>query len=334
MSEEKLKEKIQSANLASYPRQSRIHPLPSFGKKVFVKREDELGFGISGSKIRKYSSLIPYLIAEKADEVIVCGGNYSNHILGMSQLLRENKIRPVLFLIGEPPQKIVGNFLLTSLIVPLSDMHWISRDRWSQVEMITAEYVQKRAQENVKSLYIPMGGSCSASIAGLMTLTLDILRNEKEMHVQFDHLFIDAGTGMTAAVLVLALAWLHRSAHVHIIHLTSKEEDFAALLNRMQKEFEAFIGESLSFSLSFTLYQPENGRAFGSVNQKVLRQIAEMAREEGILTDPIYTAKLFAEGRAIMEKKKLDGNVLFIHSGGGLSLMGYQDELLATLEDG
>ena len=48
----------------SFPLQTRVHPLHSFKRlnsNVFVKRDDETGFGIGGSKFRKYASLIPFL---------------------------------------------------------------------------------------------------------------------------------------------------------------------------------------------------------------------------------------------------------------------------------
>lgn len=117
--------------LAPYPSHSRIHPLKTFGDAqtpCFVKREDELGFGISGFKIRKYSSLIPHLQVHKIKEAILIGGPYSNNIVGLTQLMIENNIQPTLFLHGDSDTKKIGNFLLTSLIVSSDSIHWISRD--------------------------------------------------------------------------------------------------------------------------------------------------------------------------------------------------------------
>ena len=40
----------------------RLNHFPNNGVNCYVKRDDELGCGISGSKLRKYASLLPFLM--------------------------------------------------------------------------------------------------------------------------------------------------------------------------------------------------------------------------------------------------------------------------------
>src|SRR5579883_147233 len=110
-----------------YPTHSRVHPLREF-PCVFVKRDDELGFGISGSKFRKYRCLIPQLREKK--EVIVLGGPSSNHVLSLTQLLIENGIQPILYLKGPPPVHTGGNFHYLQMLVPSSSIQWIPKADW------------------------------------------------------------------------------------------------------------------------------------------------------------------------------------------------------------
>ena len=115
---------------ANYPFHSRVHRLASFDSqsvKCYVKRDDELGFGISGSKIRKYRSLIPWLKQEKIHEVVLIGSASSNHVLSLCQLLIENRLKPTLFLRGDPSYSKKGNCIFSSLFVPSSSIHWISK---------------------------------------------------------------------------------------------------------------------------------------------------------------------------------------------------------------
>ena len=117
---------------------SRIHRLKFISKPnafVWVKREDELGFGVSGSKLRKYQSLIPYIKQQSAKQVVLIGGAYSNHIVSLTQLLIEEGIVPYLFLRGDQPPIYQGNFLLTSLLVPAEQIHWIKRADWQHVDI-------------------------------------------------------------------------------------------------------------------------------------------------------------------------------------------------------
>ena len=51
------------------------------------------------------------------------------------------------------------------------------------------------------------------------------------------------------------------------------------------------------------------------MNQTIKNEIKRLAQEEGILADPIYSAKLFHESRRYIETEQLKGNILIIHSG-------------------
>ena len=145
----KLDNLIYSVPHYDYPKHSRIHRLSSFdqeGAIVYVKREDELGFGISGSKIRKYLTLLPWLTDQKFQEALLMGGSFSNHILGITQLLKEKRIRPVLFLLGHPPHSLKGIFLWTSLLVEESDIYYFPKEKGAEIEQIAEKYIQKRKE--------------------------------------------------------------------------------------------------------------------------------------------------------------------------------------------
>lgn len=318
--------------MAPFSHHSRIHPLRSFSKKsCFVKREDELGFGISGTKIRKYLSLLPAILQERPDEAIVVGSAYSNHVLSFSQLLRENGIDPLLFLLGDPTCKMQGNLLFSQLIVEPKNIHWFDRSKWETIDRIAEAYAQERAQKNIKTLVVPMGANCADAMPGALTLALDILQNEQEAGVKFDHLFIDSGTGLTSCALLLAFAYLRRPIFLHIVQIAGDEKAFHTVLAKRKKDFEALLEESVPFPSHFKLYTPSIGPSFGTVNTAIFRTIVEMARTEGFLTDPVFTAKLFYEGKKILAEQNLEGNILFIHSGGGLGLTGFQEEIAKVI---
>ncbi|MDP4724877.1 MAG: pyridoxal-phosphate dependent enzyme [Alphaproteobacteria bacterium] len=315
---------------ASYPLHSRTHTLKTFGDSqtsCFVKREDELGFGISGFKIRKYSSLIPHLLANKIKEAILIGGAYSNNIVGLTQLLIENSIQPTLFLHGDTQTKKIGNFLLTSLMVPNDSIHWVSRDEWPNVQEIAALYAKKRSKQ---TMIIPEGASVAESLPGALTLALDIVNNEVQLGKAFDHIFIDSGTGMMACATILAFAWLKKTTNFHVVLMAEEEREFLETLSDLKTQFESLIGAQMKWPFvkeKLKLYRPHVGRAFGSTNKTIFDEIRRIARTEGFLTDPVYSVKLFLESRRIITNEKIKGNCLIIHSGGGLTLMGFQDQL-------
>ncbi len=313
--------------MASFPCRSRIHRLRSFGERCYVKREDELGFGISGTKLRKYLSLLPEILKKKPDEAIVIGSPYSNHVLSFSQVLRENGIEPILFLLGDPQSKKQGNYLFSSLFADSKNIHWTPRSKWDEIERSAEAFVRERAKKKIRAQVVPKGANCKEALPGSLTLALDILRNEQEDGIAFDHLIIDSGTGLTACALLLAFAFLNKNVFLHIILIAGTEEQFSSVLAERKKDFEALLNIALPSPTQFKLYSSSTAPSFGAVNATIFKEISTIARSEGFLTDPVFTAKLFLEGKKILAEQHLKGNVLFIHSGGGLGLTGFQEQI-------
>lgn len=314
--------------LGPYPYHSRVHPLKTFGQNCFVKRDDELGFGISGSKVRKYLSLIPYLLKNHVQEAIVIGGANSNNVLGLVQLLIENSIQPTLFLLGAEPSPPQGNYLLTSLFIPQESIQWIEHGDWKDVEPLAQQYADNQPHQ---TMIVPEGAFMTEALPGALTLALDILQNEENLGLQFDHIFLDAGTGLTAITTVLAFTALEKPITTHVVLMAEDEKSFLEKLLRFKIFFEGLTGtkiEKHEITKRIKLHVPFTAKSFGSTNQQIFQEIHRIAVEEGFLTDPVYTAKLFLTFRHVLSEGQIKGNSLVVHSGGGLSLMGFQEQLL------
>ncbi|MBS4163105.1 Uncharacterized protein PRO82_000401 [Candidatus Protochlamydia amoebophila] len=325
---------LQKIDQQPYPSHSRIHTLSSFNSSnccCFVKREDELGFGISGSKIRKYRTLIPFLIHNKVEEVVVIGSAYSNHVLSFLQLLIENKIQATLFLRGDPKREFKGNCFFTSLLIPASSIHWFSKEAWRSVLEQAYFYAKDK-----KNICILLEGACiPEAFPGALTLPLDIIQNEADTQLEFNHLFIDSGTGLSAIALILAYFWIGKKTQIHVVLMAENETYFLKQLASFHRYFEQLIGASqLPFPSNFQLYRPKQGKKFGQIYSHSFKDIIQLARAEGFFTDPIYTGKLFHESKKIINSSALEGLILIIHSGGTLSLLaGFQNQLREAFQE-
>ncbi len=305
--------------------QSRIHRLRWFGRSdIWVKRDDELGFGVSGTKLRKHASIIPFLKQQGIEEVVVIGGANSNNVLSAAQTLTENNIKIIPFLLG-PPSRKLGNAKLLSLFVDDSEIHWFSRSQWANCEGFANAYAKERTSRGSKTFVLPEGAHHRLALPGSLSLPLDILRNEREAGVRFDHIFIDSGTGMVAQSLLAGAAALGMKALFHVVVLAGSYEDFQLGLSRVIQYTRELLGVPLSSLPDYRKYYPATARSFGSTNKTLFREIQRIAREDGILTDPVYSSKLFLTARQTILGQTLDGNILLIHSGGGLALTGFMD---------
>ncbi len=303
---------------------SRIHPLKTFPNGCYVKRDDELSFGISGSKYRKYSSLIHYLQKAKINKVALVGSSFSNHILGMVQLLIEKEIDYHLYLLKSHEHRPVGNLGLIHLFSNPCKIDYLDHDQWH----LKDDIIPKMLGEN--DFYIPEGGSCFESLYGSISLAFDIASNEKSISKTFDTIFIDAGTGFSACGLLLGLSLLEKKPHVYIIQLYHEPSKFLSNLAFFKNEIEKRHNISLSLP-PFTLHRSMIGASFGSVSEKIFDEITFYAKKEGFLLDPIYSAKLFATAKSILSDHCIESSSLIIHSGGALTLMGFQEQLFSKI---
>lgn len=289
---------------------SRVHKLNHFPNEhtiCYVKRDDELGCGINGTKLRKYASLVPFLLSSGTRHLIIIAGSQSNNLLAALQVARELQLKVTLFLLKSHQNKIQGNFKLSSLFINEEEIIWLGRDDWPDVNQLAQSY----AQQLEEPAFVLNEGACvPEALAGAMTLADDIVKNEQELGLNFQHIFIDAGTGFAAAALIMRMAQLNHNAFIYILLLADDEPTFIEKLKQ-------WTGIHCS---NYRCILPQTAKSFGSVNATVKNEVKRMAREEGILADPVYSAKLFAEARVYIQKHCLTGNTLLIHSGGTLTM--------------
>jgi 1-aminocyclopropane-1-carboxylate deaminase len=287
---------------------------------ILLKREDEVRFGMTGGKLRKYASILPWLKKKDVRTVALIGSANSNQMLSAAMLLAENRIEAIPFL-KKGHHKGTNQFLL-SLIVPKAKWQLLESDAWPHVEEIAAAFIARKP----RSVFLTEGACVREALPGAMTLAADILRNEKENFGSFVDIFIDAGTGLSATALLLGMHDLGMKARLHITLMADSEEKFLMRWKQYVGWYEELFGRSIPPELQerMVLHRPAFGRSYGSVNAEVITTIQRYA-EMGILTDPIYSAKHLATvERYFDEIGKSSGPMLVIHSGGAQALPGYE----------
>ena len=299
---------------------SRIHRLHSFGSDWFVKRDDELSFGISGSKVRKYHSILPYLLQQQATKVHVIGGAYSNHVVGFLQVLNEHQIPYQLHLLRPHDVEVKGNLLLTKMLsrVPII---WYDRNSYKEIEHHVNAIMEEELLQGEKSVLIPEGGYMEAAIAGCMTLAEEIEAYERQ-HQPFDAIFMDAGTGLSSLCVAHYYSYKKLSAQVHVVVMAERAQ-YESKVHSIYPWMKNHFGSAYSV-VSPLVIPPSVGKAFGSVSSEGFGWIDRMAQKEGILVDPIYTSKLFQTAYTFKSTFK---RVLVVHSGGAMALMGFENPL-------
>ena len=354
--------------LAGLPVHSRVQALPAAlfdavpaaGRRVWVKRDDELGsVAAGGSKLRKYISYLASAQARGVRGAVVLGGPQSNNIPAAAALLRQQGIRPFLCLRRPRPPAdrteaavpfplpYVGNALLWQPLVPAADVHWVPSDCPIDAMLVhAAEVARRRAAELGGAVdVLPEGANHEDAWAGALLLADDVVANAAAAvpapAAMFDHVFVDAGTGLTAAALLVGLAVDGRWAAggpptVHVVLVASSPAAFAAQVEHGLERAAALLAlDAAQLRARLPAYHVHvpavAGRSFGPGTAAVFAAIAKTARRTGLLLDPIYSGKLFAEAEHLLQQDAtLAGDILLIHSGGVPALFGFPDRLAAA----
>ena len=85
------------------------------------------------------------------------------------------------------------------------------------------------------------------------------------------------------------------------------------------KEFKGQNGKII-------VYDDYVGPGYGEPSDRMIEAIKLLAKKEAILLDPVYSGKGFAGLIDLIKNKKFtkNDNVLFIHTGGAISLFAYE----------
>jgi 1-aminocyclopropane-1-carboxylate deaminase/D-cysteine desulfhydrase-like pyridoxal-dependent ACC family enzyme len=309
---------------------SRIHKLRSFGQNVFVKRDDELSSGITGSKYRKFASLLPFLIQSGFDEVLLIGSAQSNNIVGLLQLLNENAIPVKLLLLESNEADKKGNLLWINLLHDLKNVIWVQRQDWKDVNTLARNYATDTLKDQNKKVFIvEEGASVVQALPGAITLAAEILQQEKSLSLTFYHIFIDSGSATSAIGLLYGLALADISDKtIHITLIAGTESEFKDQYHKLVKEAASIYGwPKKYFNGNIVFSRSVIAPSFGSITTQVLDEVKNIACKEGILAEPVYTAKHFSTARHIIADQNLQGDILIINSGGSLGLSGFQEKL-------
>ncbi len=279
---------------------SPIEPFPILSQNTYIKRDDLIGGLFNGSKQRKIEGLLQAILKKKPKQVILKGSLHSNFLVAILPKLIQHKIDFLIYLNKTRSAPMKGNaFFLNWMISPNHFCHDLnSIDPMSWV--------------------IEEGGEHLEGQISLMSLPEEILKQEKPE--PFEHIWVDLGTGSTAFALAYGLSKNKARTSLHFVSMKDSESTVREKLNRFFFSLNHHFKEQVVLTTPICFYRPTTARSFGSTNRLIFQTIREVASQTGIFLDPIYGAKLFLTAK----EHPCEGKTLFIHSGGTLSLSGFE----------
>jgi L-cysteate sulfo-lyase len=301
------------------------------GPELFVKRDDQTGLATGGNKTRKLEFLIAQALEAGADSAITAGAAQSNHARQTAAAARLAGLEPHLVLRapnGAPPSEITGNLLLDHLLG--ATIHWTEESAPYEETIHRVASALRSAGKN--PFVIPYGGSNAVGLMGYAQAMVELADQAAED--PFDvHLFATSSGGTQAGMVLGAhLVGLPDSTRLLGISVDlpapALEKRVAALIQdgaRLLSLDPGVVKREIEIDDHYI------GEGYAVVNEADREAVRLVARQEGILLDPVYTGRAFAGLLDLIQQRVFSQGerILFWHTGGSASLFAFADELLA-----
>jgi len=298
------------------------------GPRIFIKRDDQTGLALGGNKTRKLEFLLADALAEKSTVLLTAGAAQSNHCRQTAAAAAKAGLRCILVLGGDGTGEPNGNLLLDGLLG--AEVHWTGMERRGERMAEIAEDLRKRGE---RPYVIPYGGSNGVGALGYYFALAEALDQSQSVPFSPDVMIVASSSGGTQAGLVAGAKAAGYDGRIVGISIDKGE--------RGPESYEAEMAQIANATLSragsgervtpgdFEVAYGYLGGGYGVVGDPEREAIRLLARLEGVLLDPVYTAR--AMGGLIdmirtgqIEKAK---TVLFWHTGGAPALFAYAGEL-------
>lgn len=305
------------------------------GPELFIKRDDCTGLATGGNKTRKLEFLVGEALREGADMLVTQGAVQSNHVRQTAAAACKMGLKCHVLLERRVPGRdasyeVTGNVLLDAIFGATHEFRPSGLDMNAEAEAV----VETLRSQGHRPYFIPGGGSNPIGALGYANCAQEVAEYCDQTGERFDWLVMATGSTGTQAGLVAGFHALGfelpvmgvsvRQPHdrqVDAVHdLTSRtlEKLEAAAIDKSEiRVDDGYVGEGYGIPASSTL-----------------EAIHLTARHEGVLLDPVYSAKGMAGLIGMIRNGFFNPSdrVLFLHTGGATALFAYEEQLLNSLK--
>lgn len=294
--------------------------------RLFIKRDDYTGAGFGGNKVRKLEYVLARAVADGAEAVITTGGEKSNHARVTAMLCARRGLRCVLVANPATPGTVPPGLKPASLYVNElvgAEIHRIA-GRAERAPAVAALTTRLRAAGQ-RVVEVPLGASIPLGALGYVQALAEVSAQCDTLSIKPDYIFHASSSGGTQAGLLVG-AQLCGLAETRILGVSPDDPsaDIAAHVEAIARGTFDLLNLAAPPALHERTMVLDDyiGDGYGLNTPASLEAMQLLARTEGILLDPVYTAKAMA---ALMDwircgKLRESDTVIFWHTGGQLAM--------------
>jgi L-cysteate sulfo-lyase len=300
------------------------------GPNLWIKRDDCTGLSSGGNKTRKLEFLMADAVEHKADTIVTQGATQSNHArqttaiaakLGMEcHILLEDRTG-----YEDPAYVYNGNVLLDQLHGATISGRPADTDMNAAME----ELAQILRDDGKKPYIIPGGGSNEIGALGYVNAAIELTTQANDRSLRIDHLVHATGSSGTQAGLVLGMEGMNTGIPVYGVGVRAPKQKQEEMIYSLAQRTAEYMGLNPDVVARDKVVANSDyvGDGYGLPTSAMVEAVKMMAQYEGILLDPVYSGKGFSGLIDLIRKGhfKQGENVVFLHTGGSISLFGYPD---------
>lgn len=327
-------EQFPRVNLAHLP--TPLEHLPNLSKylggpDIWVKRDDCTGLASGGNKTRKLEFSMAAALAEGADTIVTVGAVQSNHVrqtaaaaakLGLAcEVLLEHRVSD-----PSEPYANSGNVFLDKIFGANLREYPGGTDFDSAMEEVAGEV---RAAGG-KPYIVPGGASNAIGALGYVNCAIELLEQLKQRNLKMDHLVTATGSAGTQAGLAVGLKASGSDMPMLGIGVNAPQNAQEEKVYKLAVETAEYIGKPGIVAREDIVANCDYvGSGYGVPTESMNEAVLLLARQEGLLFDPVYSGKGLAGMIDLIRKGEFAGasNIVFLHTGGSAALFAYLDQL-------
>lgn len=302
------------------------------GVELWVKRDDLTGLLETGNKIRKLEFLVGAALAAEADTLVTCGTLQSNCCRAVAAVAARLGLRAVLALKGAAPEEYDGNLLLDHLLG--AEVHYCSEAEWARIDEILDDLAGRVRARGGRPYVIPESGATVTGALGYLACGQELAEQIRHGAPEFDSVVVAAFSGGSQAGLLMARQLAGLRAEVVGVPVAWPAARVRDYVGEVIGQARVRYGLAVEAPAEVRLIEGYQGPGRGVVQPEELHTLVRVARAEGLVLDPVYTARAFyglmdTLGR---DPGSLGRRVCFVHTGGVFSLFPFRRTLRPLLD--
>lgn len=292
---------------------------PDGGTEIWLKREDLLPLAFGGNKLRNLELLVGDALARGCDCLVTSGRRWSNHCRLTAAAGARAGLEVHLALTGPPAPAPGANERLDALLG--ARVHVAATDAREDREALAAAVVHDLVAAGRRPYHVGVGGSGlvdgpPVGAVGQVVAGLELLGQAAAFGWAPDAIVVPTATGGTHAGLLVAVQEARNAARVIGVAVSGPAGDARRTVRETLEGLGALLGVPVPSDDRIAIDGDHLGAGYGRPTRAATEATELLARTEGVLVDPIYTAKALAGLVAGVRDGRLRGRVVFWHAGG------------------